>query len=256
MKRYVSLKISYILVAFFLGTLLMFICSVAGAVHAVNTAAEKIEVLPTVVLDAGHGGEDGGAVSADGVEEKTLNLAIALALREKLAANGFSVRMIRETDTAVGDTSLDTVAARKRSDIHSRVDLVDQTDHCILVSIHQNYFEQSRYSGAQVFYSPNTPESASLAEQIRLKIVEKIQPENKRENKPAEKGIYLLQHVSVPAVIVECGFLSNPEEAALLQDPEYQSRFAAAVAEGIAVFCGKEPDPGPVPGFRESLGLA
>ncbi len=251
------MKISYTLVAFFLGALLLFVFSAVGAVHAVSMAAARIESLPTVVLDAGHGGEDGGAVGAGGVEEKTLNLAIALALREKLTAQGFSVVMIRETDTAVGDTTLGTIAERKRSDIQYRARLVNETKECILVSIHQNFFEQSKYSGAQVFFSPNAPESAELAESIRSKIVEKVQPENRRENKPAGEGIYLLRHVSVPAVIVECGFLSNPEEVELLQDAQYQTLLASAIADGIAVFCGKEVEPSPdVVGFRESLGLA
>lgn len=250
------MKISYLLVFFFFGAFLMFLCSIFGAVHAVTAAAQKMETLPTVVLDPGHGGEDGGAVGVGGVTEKDLNLAIALQLREKLTANGFSVVMVRETDTAVGDTALDTVAERKRSDIRRRVQLVEETENCILVSIHQNFFEQSRYSGAQVFYAPDVPESAELAEQIRRAIAEQVQPENKRETKPADSGIYLLRHVSVPAVIVECGFISNAEEAEMLQDPAYQEKLAAAIASGVSSFCGRDSSPSSAPGFRESLGLA
>ena len=148
--------------------------------------------------------------------------------------------MVRDTDTAVGDTTLSTVAERKRSDIQYRAQLVNETENCILVSIHQNFFEQSQYSGAQMFYSPNNTRSAALAEAIHRSVVEQLQPENTRENKQAESGIYLLNHVDVPAVIVECGFISNPEEAALLCDSAYQQKLAAAIADGVLSFCAAE----------------
>ncbi|MGN0479816.1 MAG: N-acetylmuramoyl-L-alanine amidase, partial [Hominenteromicrobium sp.] len=162
MKKYISFKISYMLTAFFLGALVLFLCSVFGAVHAVSTAAEETESRPTLVLDAGHGGEDGGAVGVNGVEEKNINLAIALSLQEKLTGAGYNVVMIRDTDTAVGDTSLGTLSERKRSDIQYRAQVVNETENCILVSIHQNYFEQSQYSGAQMFYSDKNEESERL----------------------------------------------------------------------------------------------
>ena len=174
------------------------------------------------------------------VEEKALNLAIALHVQEELQHAGYPVVMVRDTDTAVGDTTLSTVAERKRSDIQYRAQLVNETENCILVSIHQNFFEQSQYSGAQMFYSPNNTRSAALAEAIRQSVVEQLQPENTRENKQAESGIYLLNHVDVPAVIVECGFISNPEEAALLCDSAYQQKLAAAIADGVLSFCAAE----------------
>lgn len=237
MKKYASIKISYILVSFFLGSLVLFLCSIFGAAHAVSMAAADAESRPTVVLDAGHGGEDGGAVGVNGVEEKAINLQIALYVQEALQREGYPVIMIRDTDTAMGNTSLDTVAERKRSDIQYRTQLVQETENCILVSIHQNFFEQSQYRGAQVFYSPNHPDSLPLAESIRASIVTQLQPENTRENKEAESSIYILNHVDVPAVIVECGFLSNPEEAELLCDSAYQQKLANAIADGILAFC-------------------
>lgn len=240
MKRYYSFRVSYLLLTFFLSAAVFAVCSALGAVHAVTTTSvAKMESYPTVILDAGHGGEDGGAVGVNGAMEKDINLLITLLVREKLEKAGIPVQMIRETDTAVGNTSLSTVAERKRSDIQYRAEIVNQTENCILVSIHQNFFEQSQYSGAQMFYSQNHADSSVLAESIRSCIVTDIQPDNKRENKPAE-GIYLLSHVNVPAVIVECGFLSNPEEAAQLTDPEYQEHMAAAIAEGIIIFCSAE----------------
>lgn len=231
---------SYILTAFFFGALVMFLCSIFGAAHAVATAAAKTESLPTIILDAGHGGEDGGAVGVNGIEEKTVNLAIAQLLQEALQSEGYSVMMIRETDTAVGDTSLSTVSERKRSDIQYRAQVVNETENCILVSIHQNFFEQSQYSGAQMFYSPVNSRSAELAEYLRRAVVAQVQPDNTRENKQAGSNIYILNHVEVPAVIVECGFLSNPEEAELLCDAGYQKKIADALAEGIISFLAAE----------------
>ena len=165
---------------FFLGALTFFVCSVLGAVHAVSVAAAQTENRPVIVLDAGHGGEDGGAVGVNGVEEKTVNLAIALFVREKLEAAGYPVKMIRETDTAVGDTTLSTLNERKRSDILYRTQIVNETENCIFVSIHQNFFEQSQYSGAQMFYSANNAKSADLAETIRRAVIEQVQPDNTR----------------------------------------------------------------------------
>lgn len=243
MKKYASVKISYLLLAFFLGALVMFLCSIFGAVHAVSMAAAEAESRPVIVLDAGHGGEDGGAVGVGGVEEKTINLAIAVELYDKLTNEGFHVIMVRETDVAVGDTTLSTVAERKRSDIQYRAELVNSTNNCLLISIHQNFFEQNQYSGAQMFYSGNNAQSAVLAESIRREVVSRIQPENTRENKQAESGIYLLNHVSVPAVIVECGFISNAEEAELLSDPAYQKRMAEAIAAGVANYCLPDTHP-------------
>lgn len=228
--------------AFFFGAALFLLCSVLGAFHAASTASAAVDSSrqPVIILDAGHGGEDGGAVAVSGVDEKDINLAVALLVRDKLVASGFSVQMIRETDTAVGDTALSTLSERKRSDIQYRTQVVNETENCILVSIHQNYFEQSQYSGAQMFYSPNNTRSAQLAEAIRRTVVAQTQPENTRQNKQAESGIYLLSHVDVPAVIVECGFLSNPEEADLLNTPDYQQRMAAAISDGIADFLQSE----------------
>ena len=216
--------------------MLFSVCAVLGAMHAAETASAALYTGPTVVLDAGHGGEDGGAVGVNRALEKDINLAIALAVRECLVESGVPVQMIRDADISVGNAALSTVAERKRSDIQRRAEIVNQTENCILVSIHQNFFEESQYSGAQMFYSGNHAESAVLAESIRCSIVRDIQPENTRQNKSAE-GIYLLSHVSVPAVIVECGFLSNLQEAARLSDPEYQMQMAKSVADGILGFC-------------------
>lgn len=148
----------------FCASLVLFCAQTIQAFGIVAFHAEFFEKKPTIVVDAGHGGEDGGAVGVNGLVEKDVNLAIALALAEDLKAANFPVVLVREGDYSVGDQSLGTIAERKRSDTKSRAQLVEETGECVLISIHQNKFEQSQYSGAQMFYSPNNPESAALAE--------------------------------------------------------------------------------------------
>lgn len=220
----------------FCASLILFGVQTIEAFGIVAFHADFFEKKATIVVDAGHGGEDGGAVGVNGLVEKDINLAIALALAENLKANNFQVILVRDRDYSVGDQSLSTVAERKRSDTKNRVRLVEETGECLLVSIHQNQFSQSQYSGAQMFYSPNNPESAQLAECIRESVVSSLQPDNTRQNKEAGEEIYLLTHCQVPAVLVECGFLSNPEEANLLSQEAYQQDMAAAIYNGIVSF--------------------
>lgn len=220
----------------FCASLILFGVQTIEAFGIVAFHADFFEKKATIVVDAGHGGEDGGAVGVNGLVEKDINLAIALALAENLKANNFQVILVRDGDYSVGDQSLSTVAERKRSDTKNRVRLVEETGECLLVSIHQNQFSQSQYSGAQMFYSPNNPESALLAECIRESVVSSLQSDNTRQNKEAGEEIYLLTHCQVPAVLVECGFLSNPEEADLLSQEAYQQDMAAAIYNGIVSF--------------------
>ena len=140
----------------FCASLVLFCAQTIQAFGIVAFHAEFFEKKPTIVVDAGHGGEDGGAVGVNGLVEKDVNLAIALALAEDLKAANFPVVLVREGDYSVGDQSLGTIAERKRSDTKSRAQLVEETGECVLISIHQNKFEQSQYSGAQMFYSPTT----------------------------------------------------------------------------------------------------
>lgn len=189
------------------------------------------EPLPVVIIDAGHGGEDSGAVD-NGLLEKDINLDIALKLRDFLTVSGYTVVMTRDTDVSIYDSSASTVREKKVSDLQNRVSIVNSNKNNILISIHQNKFEQSQYYGAQMFYSPNNPESETLAESIRQSVTGLLQNENKRELKQAEESIYILNKATVPAVIVECGFLSNPDEAQKLSTEEYRSKMA------FAIFCG------------------
>ena len=191
--------------------------------------------LKTIVLDAGHGGEDGGAVGVDGVIEKDINLAIALKLRDLLETSGYNVVMTRDKDEAIYDDTAQSLREKKRSDLHNRADIISKNsgDNTIFVSIHQNKFPDSKYFGTQIFYSPNNTESQTLANGIKDSVVKLIQPDNTREIKPAGKNVFLLHKAEIPAIVVECGFLSNPEEAGKLVNNDYQSKLAFCVYCGI-----------------------
>ncbi len=183
--------------------------------------------IPVFVIDPGHGGEDGGTTDAMGRKESDINLDISLRLRDLMALLGARTRMIREEDVSV-NTEGSTIAARKVSDIRNRVRITEETPNARLISIHQNFYPEGKYRGAQVFYS-STEGSRSWAESQQRTIATQIDSNNRRECKAA-KDIYLLDHIHCPAILVECGFLSNAEEAALLQEPSYQKKLAAAIA--------------------------
>ena len=233
MKRYAAWLL-------FLAALALFGAQTMRAFGVVAFHADFFEKKGTVVVDAGHGGEDGGATGVHGELEKDINLAIALELQRLLEQHQFEVVMVRDWDTDLSDQNLPTVAQRKRSDLQRRLRLVEESGDCVLLSIHQNFFTESQYSGAQVFYSANDPRGAALAEAIRASIVETLQPENTRQNKVGE-GVYLLEQCQVPAVLVECGFLSNPEEAAALADPDYQKQMAQAIYNGLVRYLKETP---------------
>ena len=180
----------------------------------------------TVVIDAGHGGEDGGAVSISGIQESDLNLSVALRMEQLLALCGIHPAMIRREDIAVY-TEGGTITEKKVSDLKQRVDLVNRTDHALLISIHQNHFSEPKYDGAQVFYAPSTS-SQKLAQLTQQQLRTTLNPGNNRQEKPAD-SVYLMQKVQCPAILVECGFLSNPQETELLQSEVYQIKIVCAL---------------------------
>ena len=201
-----------------------------------HASADTITDLPRIIIDAGHGGEDGGA-EVYGVLEKDINLSIANTLADILRASGYEVAQVRDTDVSVYSDGAETLRQKKVSDLQNRVALFNADQRNIVVSIHQNKFDSVKYSGAQLFYSENNTESADLAERIRTAVVMLLQHDNTRELKPADEDIYILDNATVPAVIVECGFLSNDRERELLVTQEYQSEMAYAIAMGIIDYC-------------------
>lgn len=193
-------------------------------------------IKPTIVIDAGHGGEDGGATSETGLIEKDVNLHIALTLQKLFLQSGFKVTMTRTEDTAIYDSNADSLREKKVSDIHNRSKLVNENDNNMLISIHQNKFEQSKYSGAQIFYSDNNPLSSKLAEAVRLSVTGLLQNNNTRQCKSSTEGVYILKNATVPAILVECGFLSNPQEEKLLKTETYRNQLAFAIFSGFIEF--------------------
>ena len=193
--------------------------------------AAPVRTLPPVLIDPGHGGEDGGAVSGD-VLEKHINLAVSHDVADLLRLCGYTVSMTRDTDDALTNEGED-VRKRKYNDMKMRLDLYNATPDNVVVSIHQNKFDAAASHGAQVFYSPNHPNSAVLAEALRKSVTGMLQPDNTRTCKAAGKEIFLLRNARVPAVIVECGFISNRQERELLVTDDYQKQLALAIAAGL-----------------------
>lgn len=190
-------------------------------------------IRPHIVLDPGHGGMDGGAIGCDGSVEKEINLEIGLLLRDLLGACGYDVTMTRDSDIDLGGGD-GTVRSQKRADLAARLEIMEKDPDATVLMIHQNQFTQSKYHGAQMFYGPKDAASKLLAANLQGSIVSLLQPDNTREIKPATDDVWLLMQCGNPIVLVECGFLSNPEECALLQDSTYQQQMAFAIAAGIA----------------------
>jgi N-acetylmuramoyl-L-alanine amidase len=194
--------------------------------NAVDTAVQSapVEHSHIYIIDAGHGGIDGGATSCTGVLESAINLQIALRLNDMMHFLGMDTVMIRTTDTSVY-TEGNTVAAQKVSDLKERARIVNETQQGVLISIHQNTFSDSRYYGAQVFYAP-TPGSRELADKLQHALC----PQRRSK---AGNNVYLLQHIERTGILIECGFLTNPQEEAKLRSDAYQIWLCAEIATGV-----------------------
>lgn len=203
---------------------------VAFASREKDTSASAENKI-TVIIDPGHGGRDGGASTESGVLEKDLNLAVALKLRALLSELDVNVVMTRETDVMLAD---ENSTHKKRDDLNARLNMAKERENCIFVSIHMNKFPVEKYSGLQVYYSKNNEESLALAETIQAEAGKYLHGGNSRTVKAADSSIYVLHHIEVPAVLVECGFLSNPTEAALLGTDAYQNKLAAVIFAAVA----------------------
>mgnify|MGYP003767051253 CR=1 FL=1 len=192
---------------------------------------------PVIILDAGHGGEDGGAVGIGGVQEKDINLLIALKTADQLRFFGYDVVTTRTEDVMTCDEGLPTLRQRKRSDIKNRLALLEGTENAFLVSIHQNFFG-GYAKGAQIFYSGNNPESKAIAQNMQNAFASMLQPGNERLPKKATTDIYLLCKATRPAVMTECGFISNAADIANLTDSGYQGKIAFVIACAMTDYFG------------------
>lgn len=200
--------------------------------NAIPAFHVRDEVPLTVVIDPGHGGEDGGAVSPGGVAESQINLAVSLRVSELLRFAGQRTRLTRSEDVTICDEGLDTMRQRKTSDLKNRVKLVEETENAVLLSIHQNSLPSSPVThGAQVFW--NRQEGAeALAAGIQDTLNAAVNGGNDKQPRRIPDSIYLMKNITAPGVLVECGFLSNGPETERLQDPAYQLRLAAAITAG------------------------
>lgn len=218
-------------------TLVLFCCMTAvlwQSMEAVPAAAGGLSGGRSVyIVDAGHGGEDGGAVAGDGTVESGLNLDIALRVRDILRFCGQETRLTRSGEDAVYSEGAATLHEKKVSDLKNRVELVNQTGNAVLISIHQNALPTSpSVHGAQAFY--NTASGAdALAAAVQEALNASVNAGNEKQCKKIQDSIYLMKHVTAPAVLVECGFLSNSQETAMLRQPEYQKTLAAAITAGV-----------------------
>lgn len=186
----------------------------------------------TVIIDPGHGDPDGGAVGVDGVIEKNINLSLSCKLRDFFLTIGYTVIMTREDDSEIYDKESNTIRKKKVSDLRNRLEIINSHPGAIFISIHQNISKSPKSSGSMVIFSPNNDLSNKLAQSIQNSITKMLQPENKRAVRPSARTVYLLKNAKSPAVLVECGFLSNPADCKLLEDDSYQSKMA------FSIFCG------------------
>ena len=223
-------------------TVIMAVFVAVSAYTAINYGCKSIVVsaLPfngrIIVIDAGHGLPDGGAVSENGTVEQGLNLVIAKRLQHMLEQSGAYVLMTRADENSVAD-NLDTkIREIKRSDLKFRKSLRDRSGCDAFISIHMNKFEQSKYKGAQVFYSKTPVNSKLLGNCLQNSLIEIADPDNKRVAKEADNSIFILKNSDTPSVIVECGFISNAEEEAKLNSEEYREKLAYSIYNGICSY--------------------
>lgn len=184
----------------------------------------------TLVIDPGHGGEDGGAVSISGQQESQINLAIALELDQLMGFYGVPTVMTRSSDVSIHDAQASTLREKKVSDLHNRVDRINQVENATVISIHQNASPNTSFQGIQVFYGGDETLSRPLAQKVQETMIWALSPEKKRSVQRVDTSVYLMNHIACRAILVECGFLSNPEEDRLLQEPAYQRKLAMVLA--------------------------
>ena len=195
-------------------------------------SASSDNIGRVIVIDAGHGGEDSGAIGVNGIYEKDLNLEIAMIVGEELKSKGYTVVFTRTEDKMLYLPEENIRGMRKISDLKNRCKITEEYEDCILISIHMNSYGASKYSGLQVYYADANEKSRELATKIQASVRKELQPDNKRQIKNGE-SLYLLEHANGTAVLIECGFLSNEAECEKLSEKEYQKQLSFAIICGI-----------------------
>ena len=209
-----------------------------GGGSAVQTIMQQ-DTPAVLVIDAGHGGFDGGATGAAGTSEQQINLYIAQRVQALAGFFGVQTVMTRADELALDYDPSRTIRENKIADIRAREQIANELADPVFVSIHLNKFSDAQYHGAQVFYSVNHAGSKALAEQLQVCLIAGCDPENTRQAKPADTSIYLMKQLTCPAVIVECGFLSNPAEEQMLGEETYQKKLAACIVTGYLRYEGR-----------------
>ena len=221
---------SLILLYSLIFTLLLFFANSTSKIITALSDEKLFNNRKCVIIDPGHGGVDGGATSCTGIVESSINLEISLRLNDLLHLIGVDTIMIRSSDISVYKEGT-SIAQKKISDLRERVRIVNEKVDAILISIHQNHFSEGKYYGPQVFYNNET--SKAFAKSMQRSLIENLCPENKRKEKKSI-GIYLMEKVKCPGLLIECGFLSNPEEEAKLRNDSYQKALSAVIAISCA----------------------
>ena len=212
-------------------SLFVFVFQVASSKQTVQTVSLPVS-NKVIVLDAGHGKPDEGAQSSNGTTEAQTNLKITLKVQSLLEQSGATVVLTRSDENAIYDLDKTTLRQKKISDIHNRVKIGNESSADIFVSIHLNKISQQQYYGWQCFYKQNDEKSTALAKSLQENLNDSIQKENKRVSMKLD-NVYIIKHVEIPISIVECGFLSNPEEETQLLSDDYQNRLAWGIYNGI-----------------------
>ena len=229
-------KLRFIVLVIFL-LLIIVLLLLSGIYFSVHPRESKSASISskafTVVLDCGHGGPDGGAVGADGTLEKDINLALGFSLQELLEQSGYRVVMTRTADSFICDDPTASLREQNTSDLHNRLKIAESESNSVFISLHMNQFSQAQYWGSQLFYSPNHPDSKALAGAIRERLISTVQQGNKRALKEMDSSVYIIHKATHPALLLECGFMSNPAELEKFKDKKYRSAFAFAVLLGI-----------------------
>lgn len=215
-------------------------CFLGGSFLKKDVLARFPVCEKTIVIDAGHGGIDGGAVAKDGSVEKDINLSIAKYLESYLVQSGAKVIMTRTQDISLHSRDAQTVNEKKKSDLLKRKEKVTSSGADLFVSIHQNYFTESKYRGAQTFYEPKSPQSKTAALIIQNSLKDNADNSNLRLPMQINSSKMLFNDLKLPSVLIECGFLSNPEEAKMLSKKEYQQKLAFSIYLGIIQYFDKE----------------
>jgi len=229
-EKYFSLGVGLLMAA-----ALLYIAK-EGEQYIASRQVQMGEEQVCIVLDAGHGGDDPGKIGINGSREKEINLAITKKVKDYLEANDIKVVLTREGDEGLYDAGAEN---KKVQDMKRRIEIMEEAQPLAVVSIHQNSYPEEYVKGAQVFYHKDSKEGEQLAALLQEQLRLKLNPENHRQIK-ANDSYYLLKKTQIPTVIVECGFLSNSKEAALLADEEYQMKVAWAIHMGILQYINKQ----------------